>query len=578
MAAPEQTATPTSFWRRVGVSENTCAPPERTRLALHVAGLALVLLALLPLLGRDGLFSADEGAAVAQTRLLSQDRGWAADHPAPELDPEGEAFPLENATPVAGQRGQAPFAKHPAYPVVLASLDRGFGVVGMVLASVLGTVAAAAVAGLLARRVVPDLVGVAVWTTGLATPLFFDSWLIIAHTLGAALAGAAVLAVVRAHEGRGGPALLAAAAASTGAVLVRNEAVLFAVALALAAGWVGWRARSRPVAMAGLAALAGAVAGHVVDGRLSAAVAGGPEASFTAGVGHAGFLAGRLVGAVVTLVLPSYGSLGLPDALLVVSTGALVGAVVVARRRPEDLDGIRLFAGLAAVAAVARAVLAPEVVPGLLVAAPLLAAGLAAVSGRTLAGIEARLAALTALLFTGAVLATQYASGGSGEWGGRYFALALPVIVPVVLLALRQVVDGVGPAARRPLIAALLVTSLATTVLAGRSLVATEDRSDRLVAAVDEVAAGLDHPVRIATAGAAPRFAWDQVLDGTDWLLVAPEDLDSWLDRTADAGRDVVLVTPDPSRDLPAADAWTPRGEVAVGGGSAWVVGGYGSP
>jgi hypothetical protein len=553
------------------------APPiQRTvPLAAHVAGLAFALLALFPLLGGDGLFSADEGAAAAQTRLLSRSEGWAAHHPVPALDPEGEAFPLEYATPVPGTSGAAPFAKHPAYPVLLTILDRGFGLGGMVLASVLGTVAAVAVAGVLARRVVPELAAVAVWTTGLATPLFFDSWLVIAHTLGAALVGAAVLSVVRAHEGRGGPALLAAAATSTGAVLVRNEAVLFAVALALAAAWVGVRARSRPVVVAGLAALAGAALGYVVDGLLSAAVAGDAEAGFAAGVGHAGFVSGRIVGAAVTLLLPSYGRLGLPDALLVLTAGALVGAVVIARRRPEDVDGIRLFAGIAVVAAVARAVVAPEVVPGLLVAAPVLTAGLAALSRRTFASLAARLAGLTALLFVGAVLATQYASGGSGEWGGRYFALALPVVVPVVLLGLNQVAEGLAPATRRTLGGALVVVALASAVLAGRSLVATEDRSDRLIEVVDEVAAGLDDPVRIATAGAPARFAWDQVLEGSDWLLVAPEDLRTWLDRAAEQDRGVVLVTSDPDRDRLATEDWTPVLEREVGGGSTWVAVGY---
>jgi hypothetical protein len=553
------------------------APPIRRAmpLAAHVAGLALALLTLFPLLGGDGLFSADEGAAAAQTRLLSRSEGWAAHHPVPALDPEGEAFPLEYATPVPGTSGAAPFAKHPAYPVLLTVLDRGFGLGGMVLASVVGTVAAAAVAGLLARRVVPELAALAVWATGLATPLFFDSWLVIAHTLGAALVGAAVLSVVRAHEGRGGPALLAVAAASTGAVLVRNEAVLFAVALALAAAWVGVRARSRPVVVAGLAALAGAALGYVVDGLLSAAVAGDAEAGFAAGVGHGGFVSGRLAEAVVTLLLPSYGRLGLPDALLVLTAGALVGAVVIARRRPEDVDGIRLFAGIAVVAAVARAVVAPEVVPGLLVAAPVLTAGLAALSRRTFTALAARLAGLTVVLFVGAVLATQYASGGSGEWGGRYFALALPVAVPVVLLGLRQVAEGLAPVARRTLGGALVVVALASAVLAGRSLVATEDRSERLVDVVDEVAAGVDDPVRIATAGAPARFAWDQVLEGTDWLLVAPEDLRAWLDRAGEQGRDVVLVTPDPDRDRPATEGWTPVLEREVGGGSTWVAAGY---
>lgn len=550
-------------------------PGRSGRLGAHVAGLALVLVALTPVLGRDLLFSADEGAAVAQARLLGEERGWALAHPLPALDPVGQAFPLENATPVeqpSGRPASAPFAKHPAYAVLLAPFDARGGVLAMTLTSVFGTVLAAAVAGALVRRALPGWGGVAVWATGLATPLFVDSWLVIAHTLGAALAALATLSVLRAHEHRGPPAVAAAGVAMAGAVLLRNEALLFGIALALAALALAGLRRRAATAIAGLAVLAGAVGAHLLDRVLSTAVAGTADAPFTAGVAHAGFVAGRISGAVVTLVLPSYGSLGLPDALLVLTAGALVGAVVVARLRPDDVDGIRLLAALAVVAAVVRAVLSPEVAPGLLVAAPALTAGLAAIGRSTFRRDDLRLLGVTVSLFAGAVLATQYASGGTGEWGGRYFALALPLLVPLVVVALHDLLAGLSVPARRPLVGALVVVAVALAVVGGRSLRAVEDRSGRLVETIAVTARTLEDPVVVATAGAAARFAWADVLAGGDWLLVGTAELPTWLAALDEAGRDVVLATPDLEAARPALAGWASGPERRPDGGSPWSV------
>jgi hypothetical protein len=542
----------------------------------HVLGLAIVLLALVPLLGRDGLFSADEGAAASQARLLADGDGWVLDHPAPELDPEGTAFPLENAGLVQrdGNPGGAPFSKHPAYAVLLAAFDVDDGLVGMTLTSVAGTVLAAAMTGLLTRRLAPDLGPIAVWVAGLATPLFFDSWILIAHTLAAGLAALATLAVLRSDEGRGGPAILTAAAAMAGAVLLRNEAALFGGALAVVAVGLAVRDRRRSMAVAGMAALAGAVGGYLIDGALSAAVSADADGAFSAGigVGDSGFVGGRILGALVTLVLPSYGTIGLADGLLVVATGALVAAVVIARRRPDDRDGVIVFVALAVLAAGARAVIAPEVVPGLLLAAPALTAGLVAVDRRVLRSRPAQLLAATAGIFVAGVLATQYSTGGSGEWGGRYFALALPLLVPLVVVACRDLVARWPQDSARPLLAGLVLVPLALTLLGGRALVASEDRSTRIVDAIERTADDLEQPIVVATSGAPPRFAWRQVLAGDDWLLIPVEDLDGRLDALADTGRDVVVATTDPAAVRALTGSFRTRSDALVAPGSAWTI------
>lgn len=550
-------------------------------LALHVAGLALLLLVLVPLLGGDGLFSADEGAAAAQTRLLSEDRGWGLDHPLPALDPEGENFALEFSSPVPradGGLAAAPFAKHPAYPVLLSPFNDLGGLRAMTLTSVLGTIAAAAAAGLLVRRLAPGLEWLAVWATGLATPLFVDSWILIAHTLGAALVAAATLGVIRADETRRPAALVTAGVAMVGAVLLRNEATLFGVALAVTAVTVGVWGRRRWLAVGGGVVLAATVIGYLVDGVLADLVTGGDNGTFQAGVGGTGFLEGRILGALLTLLTPSYGALGLPDMLLVLSVGALAGAVVVARRRPEDIAGIRLFAAVAALAAVGRAFLVPDVVPGLFVAAPALTAGLAAVSRRSLGTTTARVLAGTSALFFGAVLATQYASGGSGEWGGRYFALALPLLVPLAIAALRDVATGLRAEALRPLVAAFLVVALASALMGGRALRGSEERNGAVVDGIAEAAAELEDPVVVSTAGAAPRFAWEQVVAGGDWLLLPIEQLAGRLTELRADGRDVVLATSEPDEARPLTAGYTTISDEPIALGSAWTVIGLRSP
>ena len=104
------------------------------------------------------------------------------------------------------------------------------------------------------------------------------------------------------------------------------------------------------------AAVAGTVAGQLVDGGLAALVVGGhSQVNPTAGSGD--FLGDRIFATILTWLMPSYDGFGLDDVLL--GSASLFGmlAVVVARRRPADVHGIRLFAVLAAGCAVARLVL-----------------------------------------------------------------------------------------------------------------------------------------------------------------------------------------------------------------------------
>ena len=206
----------------------------------HVVALGLVLIALMPVVGTGASFSADEGAAITQARALARGDGWIVDHPLPQVDPEGANYPLELSS--RGPNGVAPFAKHPLYALVLAGAQR----VGRDQRH--GRPLAARHAGRrrpgrgpASRIDGPGLARPTLWALGLASPLLFDGYLVVAHTIGAALAAAAVLVAVVAIERRRPALALAVAPLVAAAVLFRTEALLFGVALAAVAGLLALR-------------------------------------------------------------------------------------------------------------------------------------------------------------------------------------------------------------------------------------------------------------------------------------------------------------------------------------------------
>lgn len=515
----------------------------------HLAALAVILLLLVPVIGPSQSFLADEGAAAIQASSLAREAGWLVKHPVPEVDPTGGYYPTFNVD--RGASGFAPLAKHPLYSLLAAGAWRLGGMAGVILLSIAGTVAAAAVAGALARRIDPVLGRVAIWTVGLASPLVFDSYLAMGHTLGAALAGAAVLAAVVAVEDRR-PAMALAVAPSLGAaVLLRNEALLFAASLAVVAGVLALLRRPRfPAALVAVVTVATAAGVHLVEKAWVAHIVGGPVALSSLGVpavAEGGRLQGRIDGFLVTWLTPAYNSSTFPMVPLLVMLAAIAWCAARVRLHPLDRPGIVVPAAVAAGAAVVALVTAPaNIVPGLLLAFPVGTPGLFLMRRQVLAG----LAGATAALFTLAVLATQYALGGTGEWGGRYFALMLPFTVPLVLAALYRQGQLLATGIRRPLAGALVVCSLALSTMAVNGMRANHDAKATVVARIEAAgrAAGGDRPVVVTTLAAGARLAWP-TFDDFRWLYVPKDQVADVAGRLREAGvgRFVLLTT-----DLPA--------------------------
>jgi hypothetical protein len=527
--------------------------------AAHVCGLVLVLLVLLPLVGPFGSTSVDEGAVAHQARHLSQGGGWALRPPLPVIPADQLEFPITKSE--RAEEGWAPYARHPAYALLLALLTGLVGPVGMVLLSVAGTGLAAAAAGRLAQVIgLGQVAPACVWLVGLATPMLFNSYFLIAHSLGAAAVGWAAVFLLGPRQRPAAPLLLVGAAALAAAVLLRTEAVLVGASMAAVLGLGAVTRRGYGYGARCLIVTAGVLGGVALEylWRRSLLVATGVITGPVGQASQPGWWGNRVEGFQQTIL-----TVGAPNRVLALSVIALLAAAVVLR---VGRSWVATRAGLLLVlAAVAGAVLfavqdRPALVPGLLAAVPGL--GAAAILWRPGAWEGARwkpLAATSALSGL-AILATQYPEGGSVEWGGRYFAVLLPLVVPLALAVLHHAQSWV-PMGRAVLVM-LAVQAFAISAGSVRVLAEGSRDADRVLAeityrGVPATVAGSPgdlRPVIITGDFGPPRLDWRRY-EERRWLLLAsgPNEVDPQVRALAEAiepPRLVLLVSRDPARDL----------------------------
>jgi hypothetical protein len=255
---------------------------------------------------------------------------------------------------------------------------------------------------------------------------------------------------------------------------------------------------------------------------------------------------------VLTWLKPGYGDKpAVVELALVVMAAALLLAVCAARGPAPNHRGVVVRSAVAAVAAWLAVLTVPtNLVPGLLPAFPVGLAGLAALRRQTLMAPAARLALVTFAVFSAGVVATQYAVGGGSEWGGRYFAIGLPIVVPVLLLALRDAGLRLDTVARRRAVGSLVACSLALTVMSVSTMRASHRIADDLLGAIDRVSeAANGPPVLVSTSPIVPRLAW-RTFDQQRWLLAPPPTLPDTVRRLRAAGVDrFTLVTRDLARE-----------------------------
>jgi hypothetical protein len=532
--SPQQLPDPTG--ERI---DRAVAAARRVPLWAHALVLAAVLFGLLAFLDNGTVGNADEGAVLAQAKILQQHGDWGMRSPTASIDPSGKWFPID-LTQHIGDRW-FPYTKHTIYPRLVEVVDRLGGLRGVLALHVFGVVITALAAAVLARRLAPGWERATLWTVGIASPILFDGYWVIAHSLAAVGAVAAVIGVLMALDRRPVVGTALASGAVLWTVLLRSEGTLFGLALAGGLG-IAWLVRRTPrsIWLASAVFLSTAV-GYLGDAQLERLAQGGAAATPFHIEDKQGFLTGRVTGAWNTVLSPVLGHD--PMAAIVALLAAVLGATAWAylRFRPDEVTRIRAAAIASAVLWVVRIGLGGSLTPGLLIACPLLVAAAFSMRRRLLTDAWSLLLVVGGL-YLAAVLATQYGTGGSGDWGGRYLHLMLPVVLPMALATVGAATASIEPRLRRTLVGSLVVSSLALSAVAIVSIREMHDITRDAVEGVHQVAMttkeahSADGPVVIADNLAFGRFSWQYVTDQRYLSVTKKADLPKAVSALSDAG------------------------------------------
>jgi len=544
---------------RPSVDETPSPPRPKVwrSFSVHAAALAALLLVLVPLFDDGWVASPDEGVYSAQAANLA-DGSWASPRPARDVDVDGEFDGLTGAFVRDGEH--VPYSRHPAYPLVLAPFYALAGTTGLVLVSALGTWVAAVAAAVIARRFSERFALPTLWLVGIGSPLLFDAYVVIGHALAAALCGTLFVLLAKALEGPRWRWTVAVLPCAVLLSLMRSEGAVVVVATgaALAATAIRFRPHDRAriaVAPLGQVALgvgvaaAGALA-FLADDRWSDLITG----TTGTGSGSVDRDSNLLAAAWSDLLQPWHGSaLTASSSAAIAVLAPTLGALALRLQPKRTLLPLALV-GMGAIAAVVRLVESPVLISGLAAAFPALVVGLLLLPGDVLAEPIGRVAALAAALSGVAILATSYGEGGTTQWGGRFFHVLLPIVVPLAVVGL----DAGRRRLRRPEVAvaaaAVLVLTAAFSALSLRANSAYRGLSRRtVVGTMDEArsrpsteAGGSLVVVSPLNASGAGRAFWKQVTDGHP--ILSSEGLGTLhgiLEDAEAAGRREVLVVTD---------------------------------
>ena len=532
----------------------------------HAIALFVVLVGVALLTIPGVAYTSDEGAAILQARVLGDTRGWILEVPLRSLDPEELARPVLRGD--RGENGLAPYARHPLYPLVLAIGDRA-GTPGMLGLSIAGTVVAALLAAWLSRKIDPGLERLTLWVTGMVSPLFFDSFLVLAHTLGAVCVGVAAIAALQARSGSGARRVgwaVAMVAACWAAAALRTEAVFLGPALFVglvavsALNRLRWRTN---VVLGGLAVAASGVA-VAVDRWVVRVIAGAPVGPIIDDP-SVPFVAGRLQALVATWFAAGYSGdpVEAQAGWLAIGAFALLGLGMRWRRVPPMMTMVALAGGI--VAYLITVLSAPDSlpIPGLFLAFPLLWTGAWLVGAEEVRTEGGRLASVSTVVLAVCIMLTQYPRGGGLEWGGRYFAIVLPLAVPVVLHAWARTVRARTdqPLMVRRAVAVMIGVSLMLSVQAALSVRSVHESTDILLTSIERAAdrAGpgvQDRPVVLSPNRLLPQIAYRD-FDRYHWMVPDPPLLPTYAQRLRDAGAQrLVFVSDNLDGEIAGLDGW----------------------
>lgn len=495
------------------------------RLWLHATMLAVLLLSLLPLANNGSLGVVDESVYSYQAANLA-DGSWASPRPLPQIARTGSDGALLDSVSKGDQ--WIPYARQPLYPIVLSPFYRLGGYSGILLISVLGTWIASTVAAAIATRIEPAAAIATLWLTALGTPLFFYSFLAVGHSLVAAMVGLCAFGLLRSWgDGDSTAGLsdaglilswtLVAVLGSGAAVLLRSEGALAVGSLALAGTVIGLRVRGRQLVVTWrkvgpsiAVGLAGIIA-YVGNARWSLLITGGAGAT-SGGIDRR---PDPLRLAWISLVRP-WGGDGLrPSVLFVLGILCTLLAAIALRTSPTRPFVAGALVSIAAVLMAIRQFEPPAIATGLIVTVPVVVFGLLLLGRAELSQDPVRLLLVASAMTVASILWFAYGEGGGAEWGGRFFQVTIPLLVPVSVVSIVRRLRGLPVGYRTVAGSALVVLTLSISLLSFRVLLDlrtfNRDVVREAVAASTPGAPVVAAPINQTSLS---RFFWAEVRDG----------------------------------------------------------------
>lgn len=542
--------------------------PDRSlkNLWLNAAGLAAVLFAVLTLLAPSAIVVPDEGLYLAQADALTTGR-WSVPRQAVDVDDGGDySRLLPEAT--QGDR-EIPYARHAAYPLVLAPAFWLSDYVGTLVLSLLGLWGAAVSGAFVARRLGRRLAVSTLWLIGIGSPLLFYGYVAMGHAIAAAAAGTAFLGMSRWLDDRAWSGLALGVPALLFTILLRSEGTIYAVAVVATVGLLSLPAGAnrrfdRRAFLTAVLLGCAVVATYFLDTRIADAVTGRDGYGINPGAIAMRASADPVSGSWASLFRPFANSWD-SGALWVTIAGLMIVAASVLMRRAPQRSRLALVALVTAgVAALAILVDPPWLVTGMLAAFPLLPAGLIWLrrSDLTASGASQVLyrIILVSVIATGGLVATLYANGGAAEWGGRFFQILIPVLAPAAVLGLDRALREFPASGYRIISQRRLAVVCAVLVTAALSVSALRvqagirgdaaDTVDGTIAYVGREFPGGSTLVVVANRDPSgnSRLFW-RTDDSVEVLTtIALEALHPALQRAAEVGRDQLVVVTDATR------------------------------
>lgn len=534
--------------------------PSVRRVVAYSCALACILVALIPAVSNGEPAFPDEGLYTAQADALAAG-SWEKARAAPDMDDDGRWTALSDATIV--NDSEIPYARRPFYPLLITPFWAVGGMSGVLVASIVGTWMAATFGALITRMMKPTACIPALWLIGLGTPLFFDAFLAVGHSLvagfGAFTAYSALVCTesgagtAKSHDLRWGAVAVASVVPLT---LLRTEGAIIASSLGMAFVCVAFSISNRRLRIsAGRFTLGGALIGAAAATYLINIVWGRSITALEQGDLNVGSRHPNLLNSLWSSIFKPWfgGAQSVSSAAVLVLASAILAPVALRLAPRARLLGLGILV-LGAGAATVRAISAPNLISGLLPTAPWLILGLLSLRKADFTAVESRVLAVTSLVATAIILATSYGGGGAAEWGGRFFHAVLPVIGPLAAVGLASLCAALPVPDRRVAIGAVSIMVAGMSVAAGRTIRVLHDETDYLRRAVVEAAqvSGSDLVAyAMVNRDGSSRKLWQLEKDGISLLASPGLPGFKWIPDSLPAERDqITFLTDYPSKDF----------------------------